>query len=253
MAKKKTKQRSKAKKIKRRKSSAKWLVLSALFLGGLGYAGYQWYDSHEVEFVVKNKSVLAESLNNNTQGFIDTISPSAVNLASAYDLFPSVMVAQAILESHSGQSGLSSDYHNLFGIKGSYKGGSVSLKTWEDDGKGTAYTIYDTFRVYSTWYESLEDYANVLQQVHFNGVHRSVAGNVYNATNALVGVYATDTAYAEKLRYIIQTYGLESLDGGGTTLTGNEDGTVWNKYRKQNTTQAILNEDIAWAKRTGTE
>ena len=253
MAKKKTKQRSKAKKIKRRKSSAKWLVLSALFLGGLGYAGYQWYDSHEVEFVVKNKSVLAESLNNNTQNFIDTISPSAVNLASAYDLFPSVMVAQAILESHSGQSGLAHDYFNLFGIKGSYRGGSVSLKTWEDDGKGTAYTIYDTFRVYSSWYESLEDYSNVLQQPHFNGVHRSVAGNVYNATSALVGVYATDTAYAEKLRYIIQTYGLESLDGGGTTLTGKEDGTVWNKYRKQNTTQAILNEDIAWAKRTGTE
>lgn len=253
MAKKKTKQRSKAKKIKRRKSSAKWLVLSALFLGGLGYAGYQWYDSHEVEFVVKNRSVLAESLNNNTQNFIDTISPSAVNLASAYDLFPSVMVAQAILESHSGQSGLAHDYFNLFGIKGAYKGGSVSLKTWEDDGKGTAYTIYDTFRVYSSWYESLEDYSNVLQQPHFSGVHRSVAGNVYNATNALVGVYATDTAYAEKLRYIIQTYGLESLDGGGTTLTGNEDGTVWNEYRKQNTTQAILNEDIAWAKRTGTE
>ena len=253
MAKKKTKQRSKAKKMKRRKSSATWLVLSALFLGGLGYAGYQWYDSHEVEFVVKNRSVLAESLNNNTQNFINDISHSAVNLASAYDLFPSVMVAQAILESHSGQSGLASDYHNLFGIKGSYKGGSVSLKTWEDDGKGTAYTIYDTFRVYSTWYESLEDYANVLQQAHFNGVHRSVAGNVYNATNALVGVYATDTAYAEKLRCIIQTYGLESLDGGGTTLTGNEDGTVWNKYRKQNTTQAILNEDIAWAKRIGAE
>lgn len=53
-----------------------------------------------------------------------------------------------------------------------------------------------------------------------------------------------DIAYAEKLRYIIQTYGLESLDGGGT---------VWNKYRKQNTTKSILNEDIAWAKRTGAE
>ena len=253
MAKKKSKPRSKAKKLKRRKRSATLLTLSALFLGGIGYEGYQWYDSHEVEFVVKSKSVLAESLNNNTQNFINDISPSAVNLASAYDLFPSVMVAQAILESHSGQSGLARDYHNLFGIKGAYKGGSVSLKTWEDDGSGLAYTIYDTFRVYSTWYESLEDYANVLQQAHFSGVRRSIAGNVYNATSALVGVYATDTAYAEKLRYIIQTYGLESLDGGGTTLTGNEDGTVWNKYRKQNTTQAILNEDIAWAKRTGTE
>ena len=73
MAKKKTKQRSKAKKIKRRKSSAKWLVLSALFLGGLGYAGYQWYDSHEVEFVVKNRSVLAESLNKT----LSTLSPLA--------------------------------------------------------------------------------------------------------------------------------------------------------------------------------
>ena len=93
MAKKKSKQRSKSRESRRRKRSAKWLVLSALFLGGLGYAGYQWYDSHEVEFVVKSRSVLAESLNNNTQSFINTISPSAVNIASAYDLFPSVMVA----------------------------------------------------------------------------------------------------------------------------------------------------------------
>ena len=67
MVKKKNKQRSKVKKSKRRQNSAKWLVVSALFLGGLGYVGYQWYDSHEVEFIVKNRSVLAESLNNNTQ------------------------------------------------------------------------------------------------------------------------------------------------------------------------------------------
>ncbi len=45
------------------------------------------------------------------------------------------MIAQAILESGSGNSALAAPpNYNLFGIKGAYQGQSVSFPTQEDDG-----------------------------------------------------------------------------------------------------------------------
>ncbi|MFD2386189.1 glucosaminidase domain-containing protein [Enterococcus rivorum] len=80
-------------------------------------------------------------------------------------MYASVMIAQAILESGSGNSGLSvAPYYNLFGIKGSYEGSSVTMKTQEDDGKGNLYTIDSAFRQYPSYKESLEDYAKLLKE-----------------------------------------------------------------------------------------
>ncbi len=56
--------------------------------------------------------------------------------------YASVMIAQAILESGSGNSKLSQKpNYNLFGIKGDYKGQSVSFITYEDNGFGNLYTV----------------------------------------------------------------------------------------------------------------
>ena len=82
-----------------------------------------------------------------TETFISQIGESARQLGQENDLYASVMIAQAILESGAGQSGLSSyPHYNLFGIKGSYAGQSTVMQTWEDDGNGNAYTINDAFR-----------------------------------------------------------------------------------------------------------
>ena len=76
------------------------------------------------------------------------------------------MIAQAILESNSGQSALSQPpYYNYFGIKGDYNGQSTTMQTWEDDGSGNAYTIDAQFRSYGSQEESLQDYAQFLQKI----------------------------------------------------------------------------------------
>lgn len=55
--------------------------------------------------------------------FINDISDMAMDLALNNDLYSSVMIAQAILESKYGQSELGTPpVHNLFGIKGMYNG-----------------------------------------------------------------------------------------------------------------------------------
>ena len=64
--------------------------------------------------------------------FLDSIIPDAYKLANDNDLYASVMIAQAILESNWGASGLSAaPYYNLFGIKGTYNGKGVTFYTLE--------------------------------------------------------------------------------------------------------------------------
>ena len=61
-----------------------------------------------------------------TEEFIQEIGESARKVAKDKNLYASVMIAQAILESGAGNSKLSQKpNYNLFGIKGDYKGQSV--------------------------------------------------------------------------------------------------------------------------------
>ena len=134
-------------------------------------------------------------------------------LAARNDLYASVMIAQAILESDSGQSTLSQKpSYNFFGIKGDYNGQSVTLPTWEDDGKGNPYYIDAAFRSYGSVENSLQDYVDFLEGSYYVGVHRSKTKNYKDATAALTGVYATDTTYGDKLNSIIEQYQLTIYD-----------------------------------------
>ena len=61
-----------------------------------------------------------DSYNQTTTAFIDSIGETARQIGQDYNIYASVLIAQAILESNSGQSGLSqAPYYNFFGIKGS--------------------------------------------------------------------------------------------------------------------------------------
>lgn len=152
--------------------------------------------------------------------FIDNIKDYAIKLANQYGLYASVMIAQAIHESGWGQSGLSlPPHHNLFGIKGDYNGKSVTMRTWEDDGKGNPYYINAPFRSYPTFKESMEDNAKLLKNgVNWNpsiyrGTWKANANSYKDATKALTGTHATDTRYADKLNAIIESYNLTQYDG----------------------------------------
>lgn len=164
------------------------------------------------------KSILPESAPTNqvpttTEHFIDIIGPKAKVVADQYDLYPSVMIAQSILESDSGQSALSQAPHfNFFGIKGEYNGQSASFETWEDDGQGNPYTIMANFRSYGSMENSLSDYAMFLQKDLYLGVRRSQTLSYQDATAALTGTYATDTSYGHKLNDLIARYQLTRFD-----------------------------------------
>ena len=161
------------------------------------------------------------------QNFLSTIGGYARDIAKNNDLYASVMIAQAILESGWGQSGLASaPNYNLFGIKGDYNGNSVRMDTLEDDGSGNYYAAKEPFRKYNNYGESLNDYASLLtgdnnpnswRYKYYYGARVSATNSYQDATQHLTGRYATDTRYASKLNQLIQTYGLTQYDAGGSS------------------------------------
>lgn len=173
------------------------------------------------------------SANTTTEAFIQEIAPEARKVALSNDLYASVMIAQAILESGSGSSQLSSSPHyNLFGIKAYTEEDSVEFLTQEDDGTGNLYTISARFKSYESYEESFLDYAKLLREglTHdadfYSGVWRSNTSSYQDATRFLTGRYATDTSYYQKLDALIDVYDLEKFDIEIDELMMGENGFI---------------------------
>ncbi|HGF8022022.1 TPA: LysM peptidoglycan-binding domain-containing protein [Enterococcus faecium] len=175
----------------------------------------------------------------NTAAFITEIATYAQPIAQANDLYASVMIAQAVVESGWGSSALSqAPYYNLFGIKGSYQGQTVYMDTLEFLNNQWV-NKKEPFRQYPSFAESFNDNAYVLRNTSFGngyyyaGTWKSNTRSYTNATACLTGRYATDPGYASKLNNIITTYGLTQYDtpasgnaGGGATTGGNNTGST---------------------------
>lgn len=160
--------------------------------------------------------VIAE--NKSTRDFIKKIAKDAHDIGQREDIYASVMMAQAILESDSGNSALArAPHYNLFGIKGAYEGQSATFNTLEDNG-GQMYQISASFRSYPNQKASLQDYADLMK----NGIDgnpdiykptwKSEAASYRSATEHLSTTYATDSHYADKLNSIIKHYDLTRFD-----------------------------------------
>lgn len=164
----------------------------------------------------------ARSTMSTQQAFINQIAPSAKTLASANDLYASVMIAQAILESDWGTSKLSiAPNYNLFGIKGTYNGQYVIMKTQEWSASQGWYWIDAKFRKYPSYKESLADNVKVLKTTSFSpgnyyysGAWKSNTKSYKDATTWLTGRYATAPGYGATLNNVIQTYNLTQYDTG---------------------------------------
>lgn len=160
----------------------------------------------------------------NVRTFINQHSTRAIEYANRANLFPSVMMAQAILESGWGSSSLSKPpYHQLFGIKGNnFSGSTVTMPTREwivdrnhKDG-GYYITINAEFRVYASYDQAFSDQTNFLTvNSRYRNVFRNQSATYRDATRALQSAgYATDPEYANKLNALIERWELHRLDGG---------------------------------------
>ncbi|OUL07941.1 hypothetical protein B0533_11940 [Sedimentibacter sp. SX930] len=154
--------------------------------------------------------------------FVNYLGQYATEIGNDYNLYASVMVAQASLETAYGTSKLGTVGNNLFGIKGSYAGNSIVMRTWEEESDGSIIWIDAFFRLYPSYYESMIDYAEKLRNGvswdanYYKGTWKENTTSYQDATLYLTGRYATDSSYYVKLNAIISAYDLTKFDGPKT-------------------------------------
>lgn len=121
-------------------------------------------------------------------------------------LFPSVIIAQAALESGWGQSELAKTYNNYFGIiaDSGWKGGTIKLP-------GNSLT----FRTYDDFSGSIKDHNKFLREnkrYKKAGVFSAETPEEQAAALQAAGYAGTSTTYASKIVNIINTYDLKQYD-----------------------------------------
>jgi flagellar protein FlgJ len=143
--------------------------------------------------------------------FVNALLPHAERVAAELGVHPLGIIAQAALETGWGQriparaDGGSS--LNLFGIKAGagWDGERARRATIEFDG-GVAVRRAEDFRVYDDLSQAFDDYSRLLRNdPRYRDAVAAGADPARFADNLQAGGYATDPAYATKIRAILQS------------------------------------------------
>ena len=151
--------------------------------------------------------------------FIKAAAPGAQQGWREYGVPPSTTIAQAILESGWGRSGLSSVDRNYFGIKcqrgfhGPHANGCHVYKTTECDKAGKCFPFEDAFRTYASMGHSFRDHGHFLKS---NKRYAPAFAYTKDANRFIWTVwkagYATDPNYYPKVTKIMADYDLYRYD-----------------------------------------
>ena len=151
-----------------------------------------------------------EHIQQRQQRFVDRLWPHAQQAAEKLGTTPSILIAQAALETgwggHIIPGNKGSSSNNLFGIKAdrSWQGGSADVRTFEFLG-GRPIKTKASFRTYRNVAESFADYVSFVQD---NPRYQRALQNAANPDNYIRELaragYATDPRYAEKIISIRQ-------------------------------------------------
>ena len=149
--------------------------------------------------------------------FIQKVAEKVKKYAPLYGIcVHSPIIAQAIIESGWGKSGLASKYHNYFGLKcgSSWKGGSVNMATKEEYKPGVVTNIRDNFRTYEDFDDGIRGY--------FEFINTSRYANLKGVKNPEEYVrrlksdgYATSSKYVDNIMRVIRDNKLTRFDRNG--------------------------------------
>ena len=147
------------------------------------------------------------STNEMTYGYIAQYNAVAMSNMKTYGIPASIILAQGILESGSGQSDLAMNANNHFGIK--CHNDWTGDKVYKDDDSAN-----ECFRKYNQASESYQDHAMVLTgKKRYSNLFTLPKGDYKAWAKGLKEAgYATDPRYPEKLISYIETYNLSQYD-----------------------------------------
>ena len=161
------------------------------------------------------------------QEYIRLYSAAALEQERAYGIPASITLAQGILESGAGKSGLTRNTNNHFGIKALGGWNGPVYYAWDDEPNKSK------FRVYASASESFRDHSEFLKRN--SRYHSLFSKSVYDYRGWAIGLqkagYATAKNYAAALIGFIDAYRLYAVNGGvklkaGKTVVVTHTGTV---------------------------
>lgn len=158
-----------------------------------------------------------EKVSYNKSEFFADIAPTIQEVAEAYGVRPSLVIAQAALESDYGQNLLAVKYHNLFAVFAQLGNKPVTLKykryfvnEWQ--------TEIGQFAVYKSWDDAIYDYFDLLKSgkiCNSEGAYDVMVSNkgYKKPAQALQDMgFSSDPNYASKLIAIIEENDLTTYD-----------------------------------------
>ena len=159
------------------------------------------------------------------EAFIQKVAEKVRKYAPLYGIsVHSPIIAQAIIESGWGKSGLASKYHNYFGLKcgSSWKGGSVNMSTKEEYKVGTITNIRDNFRVFDDFDDGIRGYFEFINTSRYKNLKGVKSPEEYVRRLKADG-YATSSKYVDNVMRVISDNKLTRFDGNGDGDMKKED------------------------------
>lgn len=169
---------------------------------------------------IENSYLVSESLSTDSKQvkFINKIKSMAIENYHTYKILPSITIAQCILESGWGESDLTINSNNLFGIKSDkqWEGGSIDVSTKENYND----KVVASFRVYDDMKDSIKDHGKFLLENKRYSEH-----GLFDAKHYITQAQALEDAgystkkdekgnsiYADMLVDLIRNYNLHLID-----------------------------------------
>ncbi|MGX2946914.1 glucosaminidase domain-containing protein [Enterococcus alishanensis] len=158
------------------------------------------------------------------QSYISSLAGMIEPEAEKNDLYASVMLAQAILESNWGQNEFAKGpYFNVFGLEGQYEGNSAILPKTN---LATGLTEQKELKDYDSYEDAVADYVQVMKTTeengddqYFSGTWKHFADNYQAAAQALQDRFSESSTYAQELIQIIEENNLTNYDTPAKEIT----------------------------------
>ena len=143
--------------------------------------------------------------------FFATLKPYVLADMRSSGILASLTASQGYIESSRGNSGLTQQANNLFGIKGSYNGQSVKMWTTEYY-NGVAHRVLADFRKYPSWAESVADHSSLFNRLKRYENLRGLTDYTLACKYVQQDGYATSPSYANTLLSCINRFQLYLWD-----------------------------------------
>ena len=139
--------------------------------------------------------------------YVERFAKVAIAEMEKYGIPASITLAQGLLETNAGDSRLSNESNNHFGIKCKTKCLGCTCRNYKDD------DVYDMFRVFDSAWESYREHSLLLSGKRYKHLKAAGTKNYKKWAYGLKAAgYATDAKYAEKLVQIIEELDLYQFD-----------------------------------------